>query len=137
MEHSTEDIIRSNNLKATPARVTILMLLQKSKTPLDVAEVADYVKKHNIETNQSTIYRILNAFVENGLAKQVEFQEGKSRYELASLPHHHHAVCIKCGSVQDIEHCEIEPIEKNLKKTSSFLVQNHNLEFFGLCSRCQ
>ena len=137
MKDTTEKLLRSNNLKATPARISILTFLEKKKVPVDVTEVEAYLKSRKIKMNQSTVYRILNAFVDNRLVKRIEFQEGKSRYELSSLPHHHHVVCIKCGAIEDVTYRGKESLERLFASKSSFIIQSHNLEFFGLCARCQ
>lgn len=131
------ETLQKNGLKATNARIEILEYLQKKTKPVDVADIVDFLKTKKIAADQATIYRVLNKFVENKILHRVEFHEGKYRYEMASLPHHHHAICVKCGVVSDIADCDTTGIEKLLKKKLSFEVQSHNLEFFGLCSQCQ
>jgi Fur family ferric uptake transcriptional regulator len=76
-------------------------------------------------------------FTEKGLTKQIQLQEGKFRYELATAAEHHHLVCTKCGDIQDISDCNIDGLEKDIEKKKKFKVTSHALEFFGLCSNCQ
>ena len=131
------ETLKKSGLKATNARLAILEYFQKKTMPVDVAEIEQILQTQKVNADQATVYRILNKFVESGILHRVEFHEGKFRYEMASLPHHHHAICIQCGSVQDIADCDTSGIEKLLKKKMSFDVKTHNLEFFGLCSKCQ
>lgn len=133
---TNDQILRSYSLKVTPIRVAVLEYLHDTKTPVDVAEIEDYLAHMKIEANTSTVYRILLNFTELGLTKRIEFLEGKARYELASLPHHHHIICKKCGLVADIENCDLSYLEKDITTKTSFAVQSHNLEFFGLCEVC-
>lgn len=65
------------------------------------------------------------------------FGEGKKRYELKDTnDHHHHFFCENCGDIEDIEMKE-ENLLKEIKNNKRFLIRKHNLEFFGLCPKCQ
>lgn len=131
-----QSLLKESSLAVTPARVALLEVLQKEKKPVDVQTIIDSLEKKQIEVNRVTVFRIINAFVEKGIVHKLEFSEGKARYELSSLPHHHHAICTNCGKVQDIEDCEVEKNEKKVSDNLSFTIQSHRLEFFGLCKSC-
>jgi Fur family ferric uptake transcriptional regulator len=73
---------------------------------------------------------------EKRLLKRVDFMEGEYRYELSSLPHHHHAVCKTCGAVEGVETCIVEELRKKLKKQIGFNVIDHSFELFGVCKKC-
>jgi Fur family transcriptional regulator, ferric uptake regulator len=68
---------------------------------------------------------------------QIQFQEGKLRYELAGKEHHHHLVCENCGKIEDVLSRVIPALEEEIKNKHKFLVKRHSLEFFGLCEDCQ
>ena len=83
----------------------------------------------------------INLLVKKKIIDKVEFNEGKYRYEIASLPHHHHLVCTSCGNVNDIEsdslHSEIDKISKIVNKNFNFKIEEHKVEFFGKCKTCK
>jgi Fur family ferric uptake transcriptional regulator len=79
----------------------------------------------------------MNVFTKRGIAKQIQLQEGKARYELAASAEHHHLVCSKCGDIQDISDCNITGLENDIEKKKGFKVTSHSLEFFGICKSCQ
>jgi len=135
MNHA--DILKKNNLKQTEARIAVLSIVSRTNKPIDVKTITDFLKKLGIVADQATVYRTLQTFVESGILKRVEFNEGKFRYELSSLPHHHHVVCINCGKVEDVEECGMEKVEKKLQKKTSFTISDHHAEFFGMCKNCQ
>ena len=110
--------------------------MQEMKKPADVNSLMTRLISQGIIVNQSTIYRILSIFIEHNLVRPIQFQEGKARYELAALPHHHHAVCTNCGLVEDINSCDIH-ISPSAQKNTSFSINSHSLEFFGLCTACR
>lgn len=126
----------SLGLKKTKARYAILHIFDEVKRPLDVAEIVQYLEKHDSAVDQATVYRILDAFHKKGVINQFEFQEGKFRYELAGSDHHH-LICENCGRIEDISDCGIDRWEKEIKKRKGFIVKRHALEFFGVCQSCQ
>jgi len=85
------------------------------------------------------MYRALEALIEVGIVRQIDMQHAHAHYELvAGEKHHHHLICKHCSKVEDVESCDIADIECTvLKKSKSFAsIQNHSLEFFGLCKKC-
>lgn len=136
-QHNCKQELNKLNLRATPARVTILKLLETELEPLDVNTIINYLKNKKIKTNSATVFRIMNAFTEKGITSKVQFREGKVRYELKSKGDHHHLVCERCENIEEVSDCAISELEKEIKRKKKFLVKSHSLEFFGLCSNCQ
>ena len=138
---NTTTNFKKEGLKKTLARTAIIDILIKIKKPIDVSEIIEKLNKMKINVDRVTVFRNINLLVKKGLIDKVEFNEGKYRYEIASLPHHHHLVCTKCGNVGDIEsdslHSEIDKISKIVKKTYNFRIEEHKVEFFGKCKTCK
>ncbi len=137
ISHDCKEELRSASLKATPARLGVLELLEASEKPLDVATMIAYLEEKNISADHATVFRIINLFTEKGLTKQIQFNEGKFRYELNNKTDHHHLVCEKCGDIEDISDCNINALEKEIEKKKHFKVNSHSLEFYGICKNCQ
>lgn len=138
---NTTTIFKENEMKKTIARTSILDILKRAKKPIDVGEIIGRLESIKIKIDRVTVFRNINLLVKKGLVKKVEFNEGKYRYELSSLPHHHHLVCTKCGNVSDIEsislHSEIEKMSKTVNKAFDFKIEEHKVEFFGKCKTCK
>lgn len=134
--HDCKQELRSASLKATPARLGVLKLLETANSPVDVSAMIDYLEKNNVEVDQATVFRIINLFTERGLTKQIHLNEGKFRYELASKKDHHHLVCKNCKKIEDIQ-CPIADIDQEIKEKTQFTVKHHSLEFYGICKICQ
>lgn len=135
--HNCSDELRDVDLKATPARIAVLQLLEETNTPLDVSTIIYNLKSKNLDVDPATAFRIVNMFTEKGIITPIQFNEGKLRYELSSKAAHHHLVCEQCGKIEDISDCNIQSLEKEIKKKKGFLVKHHSLEFFGICKDCQ
>ncbi len=129
-------ILKQHNLKHTEAREAVYSIISQAKKPVDVQTVVDLLKKLGIKADQATVYRTIQTFVDHEIFNQVELREGKFRYELSTLPHHHHLVCTNCGRIEDIKECGMEDVIKTIRKTTQFNVNQHNADFFGLCAQC-
>ena len=135
--HDCKKELRKVALKVTPARLGILEALEKSDKPLDVLSIMGYLEKKDIKADRVTVFRIVNILTDKGLTKPIQFNDGKLRYEHSLKAEHHHFICENCGIVEDIMDCNIELLEKNIKKNKGLIIKRHSLEFFGLCKKCQ
>jgi len=126
--------LRTAGFRATPARIAILNFFEHSTLPAGVKDIQRTVTKPRM--NETTMYRILNDFVEQGLILPIKLHQDHTSYELASRNHHHHLVCEHCGLVSDIG-CYLDAFEKQALKTGHFAsINHHSLELYGTCSRC-
>ena len=135
--HDCISELHAAKLRATPARLGVLAILEHTDVPVDVSMIMEYLKNHHIAADEVTVFRILNVLTGKGIVKPIQFLEGKFRYEHAGEPKHHHFVCQKCGLVMNVTDCNVSRIEKKLEKTKGITVTSHSLEFFGVCYRCQ
>lgn len=136
-DHDCKNELNEVELRATPARLALMELLESTDKPVDVQTMIGFLERRGIKADPATVFRIVNMFTEKGLTKQIQLQEGKARYELATQSDHHHLVCTKCGDIQDISDCNIGALEKDIEKRKGFKVTSHSLEFFGICQSCQ
>lgn len=135
--HNCKLELNNVELRATPARLAVMKLLETSDQPIDVSMIIDYLNQQDLQTDPATAFRIINMFTQKGITKQISFNEGKFRYELANREEHHHLICENCGRVEDFSDCAIPELEKDIWKKKQFLVKSHALEFYGICEKCQ
>lgn len=128
--------LEEHNLRKTPSRIELLRILSEEVRPLDVSEILDALSSRGVVVDQATIYRMLESFLKHGIITRFEFQEGKFRYELAGVEHHH-LICTNCSKIEDISDCNLSLLETEIREKKGFLVKKHALEFFGVCSSCQ
>lgn len=127
--------LRKAGYKATPQRLFLLRLLSMAKRPLSPQDIISKMKK---EADPVTVYRILKDLKSAGFVRQIDFQHSHAHYELSDAEDHHHLICSKCGTSEDIEGCDVEDMGKSiLRKSKHFgIIQRHSLEFFGICRNC-
>lgn len=93
---------------------------------------------------QSTTYRNLAVLEQAGIVRRVLGSDEYSRYELAEQltgRHHHHLVCVSCGSVQDFEpprrvEQSLADATAKLATSTGFRAENHRLDLLGTCATC-
>lgn len=126
--------LKNKGYRITKPREELLKILDKY--PLTVQEMDKELNKKNIHIDLASIYRSLELFVNMGIVHVIELGEDKKRYELVNdQNHHHHLVCNRCGTIEDIEINEKNLLQEVQKKTS-FKIDHHHLEFFGICMNC-
>ncbi|MFA5031042.1 MAG: Fur family transcriptional regulator [Patescibacteria group bacterium] len=129
---SIVESLQRKGFRITLIRSALIRVFSQSRMPLAVEAVLNKLKAHKV-----TVYREIDFLVQQNILQSVAFGDRKKRFELASRPHHHHAVCVKCNRIEDVMldgdlQKEIRIIEKNKK----FVITSHSLEFFGLCNNC-
>ncbi len=126
-------LLKSRGQRATRVRTALLTLLFDHSMPLSVAQIMN-----SVPANKTTIYREMDFLKSQGIIQEIDFGDGKKRYEIISDSHHHHVVCNNCGTIEDVVlEDDIAKEEKIIARLTNFQVQNHSLEFFGLCPNCQ
>jgi Fur family peroxide stress response transcriptional regulator len=83
----------------------------------------------------ATVYNNLRLFVERGLLREVTPHASTLLVD-GNLEPHHHLVCSRCKSVQDIEGEFIDFERLSRQLPDGFDLTEPLVEVFGLCRRC-
>ncbi|MEG6565800.1 Fur family transcriptional regulator [Thermoanaerobacterium saccharolyticum] len=132
--------LKQKGLKLTTQRRAILdVIIENREKHLSSEEIYDLVKEKYPEIGLATVYRTLQLFDEMGIIYKLNFDDGRSRYELYHNEdhQHHHLICLKCGSVIEMEGDLLENLEEAIENTKNFQIIDHNVKFFGYCSKCK
>ena len=85
---------------------------------------------------RATIFRSLRLLVESDVLCRVLLEDGDLHYQLSHRGHHHHLLCVECGSSQDLLGCDIEDLLKTVSAAHNFQLSGHWLEVYGRCHDC-
>jgi Fur family ferric uptake transcriptional regulator len=133
-----QDFITARGLKSTRQRDLVLECFLASDSHLSTEELYLKVRAKNPAIGYATVYRTLKLFAEAGIAREIHFGDGQSRYEhVAEGEHHDHMVCTRCGSVQEFQNETIENLQQEIAAQFGFLVETHKMELYGICSKCR
>lgn len=133
------DQLRKKGYIITPQRQEILKAFadNKSNLPLSAEEIhRKVIERYPI--GLSTVYRNLNVLQDLEIISKLNLQDGKSRYELNSVDHHHHLICLKCGNSEVIDFCPFKSLDqKKIAEEKKFEIKRHSFEIFGYCDLCR
>ncbi|HEY8364466.1 MAG TPA: transcriptional repressor [Haloplasmataceae bacterium] len=131
-------LLTQSGLKKTKPRLMVLNVLKKAKEPLTVEEIYQDCHKKYPTLNLSTVYRILDTFLEKGIVLKPLIKDNTtSCYILNKHKHTHYIICQECHKMIDIEFCPFADYEKEIAKLTNFTILNHKLEFSGICPTCK
>ena len=127
--------LKSKGLRVTPQRFAVYAnLLSRCDHPT-VEQLRTDLNKDFPVSSQATIYSSLQALRDVGLVREVLLQEGVSRYDAKTEPHHHF-YCRQCGVIEDIPWNTFECIElKNLRP--GLKGETYEVTVQGICDCCQ
>ena len=132
-----EFIVREG-LKSTRQRDIILDFFLSSKRHMSVEELYRKLRARHPSIGYATVCRTLKLFAQSGIAHEMRFGDGQTRYEpVAEDEHHDHLVCTGCGMIAEFENKTIEELQAGVADRHSFLIRSHKLELYGLCARCR
>jgi Fur family peroxide stress response transcriptional regulator len=125
-----------SGLAATHQRHVVYEAVVASHGHRSPEQIYAAVRKRIPSISLATVYNNLRLFVEHGLLREVTPHASTLRVD-GNLKPHHHLVCSRCKTVQDIEGDFI-----NLKRISRQLPDGFDLtqplvEVFGVCRRCR
>ncbi len=139
--HKEEEVLttylKNKNLKLTNQRRVILKLFLNTEIHVTAEELYEKLKHTHPEIGIATVYRTLKLFCDAGLALEVQFGDGFTRYEHHyGHGHHDHLVCEKCGKYIEVIDERIEKLQQSLAEQNNFHILRHRMELYGLCKDC-
>ena len=143
--HNWKHRFKGHVSRWTVPREAMLEFLSGSSKHMSAKEIYASLYKSYPETGLTTVYRTLDLLARMGLITKLTLGDGQSRYELKSREkedHHHHLICTKCGKIIDYSEFLDEELklvrktEERLAKKYDFKILDHNIEFLGICEKC-
>jgi Fur family ferric uptake transcriptional regulator len=137
-ELKNKEFFNNHGIKSTKQRNMIFDVLKEESLPLTAERVFFKVKEIDPTISLSTIYRILDIFVDKGMVLKLSISEdNKAMFELNRMEHKHHLVCMRCKKIMAVDNCPFEVYEKSLEQETSFQITSHRLEIYGYCPVCK
>ena len=132
------DFAASKGLRSTRQRDVILDVFLSTHQHISVEELYLKIKSSNPGIGHATVYRTLKLFAESGLAREILFHDGQTRFEhVIAGEHHDHLVCTNCNAIIEFEDETIEKLQKEIAARHGFQIKSHKMEIYGFCSNCQ
>ena len=129
-----ELLLREHSLKVTPQRIGILSLMQ-TKGHIDIEELYKEIKEQFSSISLATLYKNVNAMLENHLITEIKVPNFKAKYEIIKEPHIH-ILCKKCNEFMDLD-VDLGSVLNEASKKSDYQLQESCVVLSGLCKKCQ
>ncbi|MDQ4098407.1 MAG: transcriptional repressor [Actinomycetota bacterium] len=131
--------LRQVQQRYTRGRHGLVEVLAAAGRPLSIPEIL----AADPSIPQSSVYRNLTVLEQARVVRKVHGGDEFSRFELAEelTAHHHHLVCVSCGSVDDytvplrFERSMAKAIDA-ISAETGFRAEFHRLDLVGVCARC-
>ena len=130
--------IKKAGLKRTAQRDLILRVFLDTEEHVSAEDLYELVKAEDPTIGFTTVYRTLKLLGECGLARNVQFYDGRMLYEHDfKHQHHDHLICTSCGRLIEFYSEIIENMQDEIAARHHFHPVTHSLRIFGLCADCQ
>ena len=118
----------------TRQRSAIREAFERADRPLSPQQVLEVAQADVEGLGIATVYRNINALLEEGWLAAVDLPGGATVYERSGKAHHHHFHCDQCSRVFDLAGCL-----PNINRLAGrrFLVARHELVLYGTCADCR
>jgi Fe2+ or Zn2+ uptake regulation protein len=125
-------ILKDNNLKVTPQRISILKYLDEHKNHPTVDQIYSKLKIWTPSLSKTTVYNALQALERYGVITAITISGSEMRYDFNNKMHHHF-LCKHCGRIIDIDiKCpNIDKITAN-----GYIINELHGYFKGICKDC-
>ncbi len=127
---SLENALRREGMRITVPRRRLLTALVGTRRLVTAQELYRVLEQ---AVGEATVYRLLNTLFHLGKARRYVTGGGEVAYLYCGSTHHHHAICLDCGGVEEIA-CQPSCLPEAV---NHFDVLKHEMDLFGRCQECQ
>src|SRR3972149_6493512 len=127
-----QDFISREGLRSTRQRDIILEFFLSSSRHMSIEEFYRKIRAKHPGIGYATVCRTLKLFARSGIAHDIHFGDGQTRYEqIAEGEHHDHLDCTKCGWRSRSPHSWPGGPIAPLRHLHSPISTGHKLDIYG------
>ena len=130
--------LKNSGRKMTRQRQMIVDSFLRSGGHVSTEELHQLARKKDKKLGFVTVFRTLKALADCGIARKINLDDGRTRFEHSyRRPHHHHILCVECNNTIEFVSPEQERIQEEITVQDGFKPARHTLQIFGVCPECQ
>ena len=140
MPRSIPDLsgLRPAGGKRSTKREQILGTFLEQEGHLSADDLFGLVRRKHPGIGRATVYRTLQWMVDQGLARKVDFGEGRSRFEPTYRhPRHFHLICERCHRSSEFLSSDIESLMEEIASARNFEPKQALVQIIGTCEECR
>ena len=124
--------------KRSSKRDLIVSVFLHQDGHLSADDLVDLMRHQDQKISRATVYRTLQWMVDAGIARKVDFGEGRFRFEHSYRhPRHFHLVCKSCNRSSEFLSSDIEVLLEEIAAARGFEAGRSVLQIYGTCEDCQ
>ena len=120
-------------VRATPQRAAVVQAIAETAGAFTAKEIFDRARATEPKLGLATVYRTIDLLRRGGSVAPLA--GGEAAYVRCRPGHHHHLVCLVCGTVEETDICGAPP-PAELKRRHGFSAEAHEADVYGTCRRC-
>jgi len=127
------------NHRNTKQRRAILDTVERHGGHLTADEIYRLARRRHPHLSLGTVYRNLRVLAAQGAVRELDFGMAVSYFETTKEPHYH-LICRVCQRIVDVKLPLEDGLMKLVKRTpdaGGFQIEEHRLEFIGVCATCR
>jgi Fur family ferric uptake transcriptional regulator len=131
------DRLRPAGTKRSSKRDLIVNAFLKQEGHLSADDLVALTKREDQRISRATVYRTLLWMEEAGIARKVDFGEGRFRFEHSYRhPRHFHLICKTCNRSYEFLSSDIESLVEEVAAARGFTARQSVVQIYGTCDAC-
>ena len=132
------DSLRPAGSKRSGKRDFIVNVFLRQEGHLTADNLVALIRREDQRISRATIYRTLQWMVDAGIARKVDFGEGRFRFEHSYRhPRHFHLICKTCNRSFEFLSSDIEALVEEVAAARGFTPRQSVLQIHGTCESCR
>lgn len=127
--------LSARGLKVTRTRLAVLEVLT-GRPHADAEQLHGALLEAGEAISVQSVHNVLADLHRVGLVRRFEPARSPARFERRIEDNHHHAVCSRCGRVEDVDCVTGHAPCLHATTPEGFAVQAAEVTFWGLCATC-
>src|SRR5690606_30149584 len=130
--------LRPRGGKRSSKREQIVSVFLRQEGHLSADDLVDLIRAEDRRISRATVYRTLQWMVDAGIARKVDFGEGRFRFEHSYRhPRHFHLICKTCNQSSEFLSSDIEALIEEIAEARGFSARQSVLQIYGECEDCR
>ncbi len=130
--------LRPAGTKRSGKRDQIVNTFLRQEGHLSADDLVEVIKREDHRISRATVYRTLQWMVAAGIARKVDFGEGRFRFEHSYRhPRHYHLICKTCNRSFEFLSSDIEALVEEVAAARGFTARQSVVQIYGTCEACQ
>jgi Fur family transcriptional regulator, ferric uptake regulator len=124
--------------KRSSKREQIVNVFLRQEGHLSADDLVDLIRRDDHRISRATVYRTLQWMVDAGVARKVDFGEGRFRFEHSyRQPRHFHLICKACHRSFEFLSSDIESLVEEVAGARNFTASQSVVQIYGTCEACR